>query len=95
MVEYRIKYKLGLLMRCRDITPPLMHHIHRRQTPHYLSDIVQLAVTATTRPGLRSASSEVYTTECPGRRPFLESERSVTPVQLYGNSSFHPGINKH
>ena len=39
-VEYRIKYKLGVGL--------LMHHIHQRQCPHYLSDSVQLAATART-----------------------------------------------
>jgi len=49
-VEYRIKYKLGVLM----------HHIHRRQCPDYLGDIVQLAATASSRPGLWSANSDMY-----------------------------------
>ena len=49
-VEYRIKYKLRVLM----------HHIHRRQCPHYLGDIVQLAATATSRPALQSANSDMY-----------------------------------
>ena len=49
-VEYRIKYKLSVLM----------HHIHRRQCPYYLGDIVQLPATATSRPGLRPAESDMY-----------------------------------
>jgi len=49
-VKYRIMYKLGVLM----------HYIYRRQCPYYLSDSIQLAATATTRPGLQSAKSTVY-----------------------------------
>jgi len=43
-------------------TDGMMHRIHRRQCPHYLSNSVELAAIATTRPGLRSdsAGSEVY-----------------------------------
>jgi len=53
LVEYCIKYRLDVGL--------MMHHIHRRQCLHYISDNVQLlAVTVTIRPGLQFTSSELY-----------------------------------
>ena len=51
-VSHRITYKLCVLM----------HSIHIRRSPRYLSDIVQSAASRTTRSGLRSAESNDYIT---------------------------------
>ena len=80
-VEYRIKYKLGVLM----------HNIHRRQSPHYLGDIVQLAATTTTRPGLRSADSDMY--KLPWLKTVLGESRCSCCVEQ--SAGFNPGLYKH
>jgi len=51
-VGHRITYKLCVLM----------HSIHTRRSPRYLSDIAQSAASRTTRSGLRSAESTDYIT---------------------------------
>ena len=80
-VEYR-QVQLGVLM----------HHIHRGQRPHCLSDSVQLVVAATTQPGLRSASSAMY------RMPTLKTcfwKTSVQPCWCSCMDIQHPSRPQH
>jgi len=49
-IDYRITYKLCLIM----------HLVHTKRAPQYLSDSVQTVAHSSSRPGLRSSNTAVY-----------------------------------
>jgi len=49
-IDYRITYKLCLIM----------HLVHTKRAPQYLSDSVQTVARSSSRPGLRSSNTAVY-----------------------------------
>lgn len=72
-VNKRIKYKLCLLM----------HLIHTKQCPDYMSDMVRSTAESATRPGLRSASHFSY------RKPAIGSKFGERAFSYAGPASWN------